>query len=388
MSKPMSGRDVVVIEAVRTPIGRGHREKGIYKDVHASKLLALTLEELFKRVRIDPALVDDVLGGCVMSYGEQSYNITRSGWLLANLPETVPAVTLDRQCGSAQQAFNYGAATIASGVNDIVVATGVEHMGHNPLTNPFAEPVAWTQELRDLRDVRLQDDAAEMIADEYGVSRADMDEFSAESHRRAAAATAEGRFKREIVAITTPDDAVHEQDQGIRPDTTAEVLAGLRSAYKEGGRITAGNASQISDGASALLLMTREKADELGLEPRARVVDQVGVGVSPVSMLRGPIPATEKLLQRNGMTIDDIDLFEVNEAFASVTLGWARAVGADLAKTNVNGGAIALGHPVGATGARLLTTLLHELDRSDKSTGLVAMCCGGGIGTGTLIERI
>jgi acetyl-CoA acyltransferase len=384
----MRGREVVVVEAVRTPIGRGHKEKGIYSGVHPSKLLALTLEELFKRASIDPAVVDDVLGGCVMSYGEQSYNITRTAWLLANLPETVPAVTMDRQCGSAQQAFNYGAATIASGVNDVVVATGVEHMGHNPLTNPFADPVAWTQELRDLRDVRLQDDAAEMIADEYGVTREEMDEFSAESHRRAAAATEEGRFKREIVAMTTPEGAVLEQDQGIRPGTTVDVLAKLRPAFKEGGRITAGNASQISDGAAALMLMTRDKAAELGLEPRARVVDQVAVGVSPVSMLRGPIPATEKLLERNSMTIDDIDLFEINEAFASVTLGWSRAVGGDLAKTNVNGGAIALGHPVGATGARLLTTLLHELERADKTTGLVAMCCGGGIGTGTLIERI
>lgn len=384
----MNVREVVIVEAVRTPVGRGHREKGIYKDVHPAQLLATTLSELVGRAGINPAEVDDVLAGCVMMYGEQSYNIARTGWLLANLPEEVPATTMDRQCGSAQQAFNFGAATIAAGVNDVVIAAGVEHMGHNPLTNPFEGPgVAWTQELRDLRDVRLQGDAAEFIADEYGITRADMDEFSALSHQRAAAATDEGRFKREIVPMTVDGQTI-TADQGIRPDTTAEVLSGLRPAYKPDGRITAGNASQISDGAAALMLMTREKAEAFGLTPRARVVDQVAVGVSPTSMLRGPIPASEKLLARNKMTVDDIDLWEVNEAFASVTLGWQRALNADIERVNVNGGAIAIGHPVGCTGTRLLTTLLHELERSDKSTGIVTMCCGGGLGTGTLIERI
>jgi len=388
MSERSGGREVVVVEAARTPIGRGHKEKGIFKDIHPAQLLARTLEELMSRVGIDPLEVGDVLAGCVMMYGEQSYNIARTGWLLANLPEEVPATTMDRQCGSAQQAFNFGAALIASGVNDVVVAAGVEHMGHNPLTNPFDGPgVAWTQELRDLRDVRLQGDAAEMIADEYGVSRADMDEFSVLSHQRAAAATSEGRFKREIVPMTVDGQTI-TADQGIRPGTTFEALSNLKPAFIADGRITAGNASQISDGAAALMLMSRENARELGLTPRARVIDQVAVGVSPTSMLRGPIPASHKLLARNKMTIEDIDLWEVNEAFASVTLGWQRALGADIEKVNVNGGAVALGHPVGATGARLLTTLLHELERSDKSTGIVTMCCGGGLGTGTLLERI
>lgn len=388
MSERSCGHEVVVIEAVRTPIGRGHKEKGIFKDIHPAQLLARTFEELMSRVGIDPLEVGDVLAGCVMMYGEQSYNIARTGWLLANLPEEVPATTMDRQCGSAQQAFNFGAALIASGVNDVVVAAGVEHMGHNPLTNPFEGPgVAWTQELRDLRDVRLQGDAAEMIADEYGVSRVDMDEFSVLSHQRAAAATSEGRFKREIVPMTVDGQTI-TADQGIRPRTTFEALSNLKPAFIADGRITAGNASQISDGAAALMLMSREKANALGLTPRARVVDQVAVGVSPTSMLRGPIPASHKLLGRSKMTVRDIDLWEVNEAFASVTLGWQRAMGADIEKVNVNGGAIALGHPVGATGARLLTTLLHELERSDKSTGVVTMCCGGGLGTGTLLERI
>lgn len=384
----MAGREVVVVEALRTPIGRGHPDKGIYKDVHASELLATTLSELVSRSGIDPKVVDDVMSGCVMMYGEQSYNIARTGWLLAGLPEEVPGTTMDRQCGSAQQAFNFAASTIASGHNDVVIAAGVEHMGHNPLTNPFEGPgVAWTQDLRDSRDVRLQDDAAEMIADEYGVSRRDMDEFSVRSHQRAAAATEEGRFEREVIPMSVGGETI-TADQGIRPGTNLEALSGLRAAFAEDGRITAGNASQISDGASALMLMSREAAEAHGLTPRARVVDHVAVGVSPTSMLRGPIPATEKLLSRNGMSVGDIDLWEVNEAFASVTLGWQRAHGADLDKVNVNGGAIALGHPVGATGTRLLTTLLHELERSDATTGVVTMCCGGGLGTGTLLERL
>jgi acetyl-CoA acyltransferase len=385
----MSNRDVVITEAVRTPIGRGNREKGYYKNVHPAALLATTYSALLDRAGIDPLVVGDVLCGCVMQYGEQSYNIARTGWLQAGLPFEVPATTIERQCGSAQQAVNFGAALIAAGVNDVVVAAGVEHMGHNPLTDPFANPqgVPWTDDLKAQYDVQVQSVGAELIADQWSVSREDMDEIGVRSQQAAARATAEGRFDREMVPITV-DGMTHTTDQGIRPGTTLEGLAALKPAFKEDGRITAGNASQISDGAAAVLLTTREKAAELGLKPRARIVDQIAVGVDPVSMLTGPLPATKKLLERNKMKIDDIDLFEVNEAFASVIVAWQRELGADLDRVNVNGGAIALGHPVGSTGARLITTILHELERSDKETGLVTMCCGGGLGTGTLIQRL
>jgi acetyl-CoA acyltransferase len=385
----MSDRDVVITEAVRTPIGRGNREKGYYKDTHPAALLAASYTALLERSGLDPLEVGDVLCGCVMQYGEQSYNIARNGWLQAGLPFDVPATTIDRQCGSAQQAVNFGAALIAAGVNDIVIAAGVEHMGHNPLTDPFANPhgVPWTPELRAQVDVQVQSVGAELIADQWSVTREDMDEIGARSQQAAARATEEGRFDREMVPFTV-DGTTYTTDQGIRPGTTVEGLAALKPAFKEDGRITAGNASQISDGASAVLLMSRAKAEELGHTPRARIVDQIAVGVDPITMLTGPIPATQKLLARNKMTIDDIDLFEVNEAFASVVVAWQRELGADLDRVNVNGGAIALGHPVGSTGARLVTTILHELERSGKETGLVTMCCGGGIGTGTLIQRI
>jgi acetyl-CoA acyltransferase len=385
----MNDRDVVITEAVRTPIGRGNREKGYYKDTHPAALLATTYKALLERSGLDPLTVGDVLCGCVMQYGEQSYNIARTGWLQAGLPFDVPATTIDRQCGSAQQAVNFGAALIAAGVNDVVVAAGVEHMGHNPLTDPFANPsgVPWTEDLKAQYDVQVQSVGAELIADQWSVTREDMDEIGLRSQQAAARATEEGRFDREMVPVTV-DGTTYTTDQGIRPGTTLEGLAALKPAFKEDGRITAGNASQISDGASAVMLMSRAKAEELGHTPRAVIVDQIAVGVDPVTMLTGPIPATQKLLERNKMTIDDIDLFEVNEAFASVIVAWQRELGADLDRVNVNGGAIALGHPVGSTGARLVTSILHELERSGKETGLVTMCCGGGIGTGTLIQRV
>jgi acetyl-CoA acyltransferase len=381
-------REVVIVEAVRTPIGRGHPEKGYYKDVHPAKLLSTCYSELLNRSGIDPLEVGDVISGCVSQYGEQRYNIARTGWLLAGLPYEVPATTVDRQCGSAQQAVNFGAALIAAGVNDVVIGAGVEHMGHNPLTDPFAGPgIAWTDELKQQYDVQVQSVGAELIADQWSVTREDMDEIGVLSQQRAAQATAEGRFDREIVPFPVNGDT-YTADQGIRPDTSKEGLAALKPAFSEDGRITAGNASQISDGAAAVLLMSRERADELGLRPRGRIVDQIAVGVDPVSMLTGPIPATKKLLERNQMTMDDIDLHEVNEAFASVIVAWQRELGADIDRVNVNGGAIALGHPVGATGARLITTMLHELERSDKELGMVTMCCGGGLGTGTIIQRV
>ena len=384
----MNGREVVIVEAVRTPIGRGNREKGYYKDVHPAKLLSACYVELLNRTKLDPNEVGDVISGCVMQYGEQSYNIARTAWLLAGLPYEVPATTVERQCGSAQQAINFGAALIAAGINEVVIGAGIEHMGHNPLTNPFEGPgVAWTEDLRQVYDVQVQSVGAELIADQWSVTREDMDQIGALSQQRAAQATAEGRFDREIVPFGVNGDT-YTTDQGIRPDTSFDGLSALKPAFAEDGRITAGNASQISDGAAAVLLMSREKAEELGYTPRARIIDQIAVGVDPRTMLTGPLPATKQILERNRMTVDDIDLYEVNEAFASVIVAWQRELRADLERTNVNGGAIALGHPVGATGARLVTTLLHELERSDKETGLVTMCCGGGLGTGTIIQRV
>ncbi len=385
------GREVVIVEAVRTPIGRGHKEKGYYKDTHPNELLGRTFTEVIDRAGIDPAEVEDVIGGCVQQYGEQMFNVTRNAWLQAGLPEGTPATTVDRQCGSAQQAVNFGAALVAAGVHDVVIGSGVEHMGHIPMGVGFnwVDQVGhpWPKELMDRYDLIPQGLSAEMIAERWEIPRSELDELGVRSHQRAARATEEGRFEREIVPFQVNGDT-HVTDQGIRPDTSLESLAKLKPAFRPDGRITAGNSSQISDGAAAVLLMSREKADALGVTPRARIMDQTTVGVDPVIMLTGPIPATQKLLQRNGMTMRDIDLFEVNEAFAPVVAAWRRELDADMDKVNVNGGAMALGHPLGSTGARLITTLLHELERSDTERGLVTMCCGGGLGTGTIIERV
>ena len=385
------GREVVIVEAVRTPIGRGHEEKGYYKDVHASTLLAKTYAELIDRAGIDAAAVEDVVAGCVQQFGEQGINIARNAWLEAGLPIETPATTVDRQCGSAQQAVNFAAALIASGVHDVAIGGGVEHMGHISFADSAAvmqeHGFAFSPALMERYNLVPQGISAEMIAEQWEIPRSELDEFGLRSQQLAARATEEGRFEREIFPFQVNGDT-YTTDQGIRPDTSLEKLAQLRPAFKEDGTITAGNSSQISDGAAAVLMMTREKADELGLTPRARIVDQTTVGVDPVIMLTGPIPATEKLLERNGMTVGDIDLFEVNEAFASVLAAWRRELEPDMERVNVNGGAIALGHPLGSTGARLITTLLHELERSDKETGLVTMCCGGGLGTGTLIQRV
>ncbi len=385
------GREVVIVEAVRTPVGRGHEEKGYYKDVHPSTLLAKTYTELIDRAGIDPAEVEDVVAGCVQQFGEQAFNIGRNAWLEAGLPIETPATTVDRQCGSAQQAVNFSAALIASGVHDVAIGGGVEHMGHISFADGMAvqseHGMAFSPALMERYNLVPQGISAEMIADKWEIPRSELDEIGLRSHQLAAKATEEGRFDREIVPIQVNGDT-HSTDQGIRPDTTLEKLAELKTVFREDGRITAGNSSQVSDGAAAVLLMSREKADALGLAPRARVLDQTTVGVDPVMMLTGPIPATRKLLERNGMTIDDIDLFEVNEAFASVVAAWRRELEPEMDRVNVNGGAIAIGHPLGSTGARLLTTLLHELERDDKQVGLVTMCCGGGLGTGTLIERV
>ncbi len=385
------GREVVIVEAVRTPIGRGHEEKGYYKDTHPSNLLAKTYSELIDRSGIDASEVGDVVTGCVQQFGEQGMNIGRNAWLEAGLPMETPATTIDRQCGSAQQAVNFAAALIASGVHDVAIGSGVEHMGHISFADGMAvqgeHGYAFSPELMERYNLVPQGISAEMIADKWEIPRSELDEIGLRSHQRAAKATEEGRFEREIVPFQVNGDT-YVTDQGPRPDTSLEKLASLKPAFKEDGKITAGNSSQISDGAAAVLLMAREKAEALGLTPRARIVDQTTVGVDPVIMLTGPIPATKKLLERTGMTIDDIDLFEVNEAFASVLAAWRRELEPDMDRVNVNGGAIALGHPLGSTGARLITTLLHEMERTDKSTGLVTMCCGGGLGTGTVIERV
>jgi len=384
------GREVVIVEAVRTPIGRGHEEKGYFKDVHASTLLARTYGELIDRAGIDASEVEDVVAGCVQQFGEQGINIGRNAWLEAGLPMETPATTVDRQCGSAQQAVNFAAALVASGVHDVVIGGGVEHMGHISFADSAAvmqeHGFAFSPALLERYNLVPQGLSAEMIAEQWEIPRSELDELGLRSQQLAARATEEGRFDREIFPFKVNGDT-YTTDQGLR-ETSIEKLAELKPAFKENGTITAGNSSQISDGAAAVLLMTREKADALGLTPRARIVDQTTVGVDPVIMLTGPIPATQKLLDRNSMTIGDFDLIEINEAFASVVAAWRREHDPDMDKVNVNGGAIALGHPLGSSGARLVTTLLHELERSDKQLGLVTMCCGGGLGTGTIIERV
>jgi acetyl-CoA acyltransferase len=385
-----AGREVVIVDAVRTPIGRGHPEKGYYKAVHPAELLGRTYAELIARAGISALVVEDVIAGCVQQFGEQGVNIARSAWLQEGLPIETPATTIDRQCGSAQQAVNFAAALIAAGVHDCVIGSGVEHMGHisfaagDAVSERFGSP--FTPRFYARHDVRGQGIGAELIADAYEITRAEMDELALLSHQRAAKATEGGLFERETVPYAVNGDT-YVSDQGIRPDTSLEALANLKPAFKSDGKITAGNSSQISDGAAAVLLMSLEKAAELGIEPRARILDQTTVGCDPVRMLEGPIPATSRLLERNAMSISDIDLIEVNEAFASVVVAWAREHQPDMDTVNVRGGALALGHPLGSTGARLITTLLHALEDEDSEIGLVTMCCGGGLGTGTLIQR-
>jgi acetyl-CoA acyltransferase len=387
---PQSGREVVIVEAARTPIGRGHKEKGYYKDTHPNELLGACYSEVIERAGIEPSEVEDVVAGCVQQYGEQSWNVARNAWLQAGLPIETPATTVDRQCGSAQQAVNFAAALIAAGVHDVAIGSGVEHMGHVPLgvNLHWADEVGtpYPPALTDRYNLIPQGLSAEMIADQWEIPRSELDELALRSHQLAHRATEEGRFKREIVPFKV-NGSTYVSDQGIRPETTIEALSQLKPAFRPDGKITAGTSSQISDGAAAVLLMAREKADALGLKPRARIIDQTTVGVDPVIMLTGPIPATRKLLERNGMKMGDIDLVEINEAFAPVVAAWRRELEPDMDRVNVNGGAMALGHPLGSTGARLITTLLHELERSDQEIGLVTMCCGGGLGTGTLIQR-
>ena len=384
--------DVVIVEAVRTPLGRGNQKNGDLKDVHPVKLAAHVLREVVSRAKLDPALVEDVVFGCVMQTGEQSINVGRQAVLLAGFPVEVPSTTVDRQCGSSQQAVHFAANLIQSGVCDITIAAGVESMSRVPMGSTVLQGpgTPFPPELLEVYNLVNQGLAAEMIAEQWGISRQECDELASESHRRAARAQAEGRFDREIapyVVGSNGDSRVVSQDQGIRPTTTPETLAALQPSFKPDGILHAGNSSQITDGAAAILLMSREKAEELGLKPRARVRAQAVVGVDPVTMLTGPIPSTTKVLAKAGLQLSDIDLVEINEAFAPVPLSWAREHKPDMDKVNVNGGAIALGHPLGATGARLMTTLLHELERTGRQLGLETMCCGGGLGTATIIDR-
>jgi acetyl-CoA acetyltransferase family protein len=388
-----SGREALVVEAVRTPIGRAHPEKGAYRDTHPNTLLMECLRALVDRTGIDPADVEDVIAGCTAPFGEQSRNIARNAWLQAGYPVEVPAITIDRRCGSAQSAIAYASALVASGTHDLVIAGGVEHMHHVPINSPlkvqelFGSP--WPQELLDRFEFVPQGESAELIADRWAIGREEMDALAVESHHRADVATREGRFASEIVPITT-EHGVISSDQGIRPQTNLEDLAGLKTPFRRDGRgrITAATSSQLSDGAAAVLIASPAAVERYGLKPRVRIVDQVTVGVDPIIMLTGPIPATRKLLDRTGMSIGDFDLMEVNEAFASVVLAWQRELEPDMDHVNVNGGAMALGHPVGSTGARLFATIIAEMERRDVSTGLVTMCCGGGLGTGAVIERV
>ncbi|MBT5138552.1 MAG: thiolase family protein [Acidimicrobiaceae bacterium] len=386
--------DAVIVDAVRTP---GGRRNGKLSSWHPAELGAHVLKALAERNNLDPALVDDVVTGCVMQVGQQSLNIGRNAVLAAGWPESVPATTVDRQCGSSQQAIHFAAQGVMAGAYDVVVAMGVEVMSTTPmgasvvngaLGMPF--PDSMTERYTET-GLPPQGIGADMIADEYGITREDLDAFGAQSQQRAEQATIEGRFEAEIIPVPVDVDGEIEmfsQDEGIRPGTTAETLAKLKPAFKEDGKITAGNSSQISDGAAAVLIMSAEKAAELGLKPRARFHGFALAGTDPVTMLKGPIPVTQKIMAKTGMSIDDIDLFEINEAFASVVLAWQKETGADLDKVNVNGGAIALGHPLGCSGAKLMTTLVNELERTGGRYGFQAMCEGGGLANATIIERI
>ena len=394
----MSSSDVVIVDAVRTPIGK---RNGGLSTMHPAEVLSHVQRAVVERSGVDPAEVGQVVGGCVSQVGEQAFNIARTAWLAAGLPLTTAATTVDTQCGSSQQATNLAAALVGSGVVDSAVACGVEAMSRVPIgasgNKALGLGIPIPKTYFEQYEMTSQFEGAERIADKWGITRDDTDRFGFASQQRAAQAWAEDRFAGQYVTIEAPDldedgtptGTTHtvDRDEGLR-ETTLEKLATLKPVARENGVHTAGNSSQISDGAAALMLMSEEKASALGLTPKARIVDTCLVGTDPVLMLTGPIDATQHLLTRTGMSIDDFDVFEINEAFASVVLAWAKETGADLDKTNPNGGAIALGHPLGGTGAFLLTKALWELERTGGRYGLVSMCCGGGLGTGTIIERL
>jgi acetyl-CoA acetyltransferase family protein len=385
------GRDALIVDALRTPVGKGRADVGYYRNIHPADLLGRCLSGLIDRSGVDAEIVENIVIGCVCQIAEQSTGIGRIAWLQEGLPKTTGATTVDIRCGSGQQAIHLAALQIAAGVADVVVAGGVEHMGRVGFPVNEAAQQRWgrafTPQLLERYDLVPQGLSAELIADQWQITRQEMDEFAARSHRLAAVATEEGQFAREVITMQAGSDS-WSADQGIRSETSVDGLAALKPAFRDDGRVTAGNSSQISDGAATVLMMSGDAASKYGLRPRAKVLDQVVLGVDPVTMLTGPIPATAKILERNGLKLSDIDLVEINEAFASVVIAWAREHEPDLAKVNVRGGAIALGHPLGATGARLITTLVHALEDLDGELGLVTMCCGGGLGTATLIQRM
>jgi acetyl-CoA acyltransferase len=387
-----SGREVLIAEAVRTPMGRANPEKGWFRDIHPNAMLGACYTDILHRSGLSPESIEDLVIGCTAPFGEQSRNVGRNAWLQAGYPPEVPAMQVDRRCGSAQTAAAIGAAFVASGMHDLVIAGGVENMGHIPM-NSVGEIEklygdAWPAELRELYDFVPQGESAELIRERWHISREQQDEFSVRSHALATAAIAAHRFDAEMVPYKL-DGEIRLSDQNVRPGTSMESLAGLKTVFRvEDGTVTAGSSSPLTDGAAAVLLASRRASEDHGLKIRARILDQTTVGVDPIIMLTGPIPATRKLLERNNLDIDDIDLIEINEAFASVVLAWEQELKPDMSRVNVNGGAIALGHPVGATGSRLIATLLAEMERRDVELGLVTMCCGGGLGTATLIQRI
>lgn len=386
----MSTNDAVIVSAVRTPVGIGKPLKGALSGIHPVDLSAIVLREVVARAGVDAANVDDVIWGCVSQVGEQSGNVARNSVLAAGFPENVTGVSIDRQCGSSQQAVNFAAASIIAGYADVIVAGGVESMSRVPMfSNMVGGDGPFPASMMERYEGRLvpQGISAEMIAAQWGLSRGYLDELAATSHQRAAAARATGLFAEEIVPVQTEAGLVAD-DQGIRPDTTVESLAGLKTPFQEDGVVTAGNASQISDGSAAILVMSSAKAAELGVTPLARIHTVAMAGVDPVIMLTGPIPATERAIARSGLSLSDIGAFEVNEAFAVVLGAWYAETGADPAKTNVNGGAIALGHPLGGSGARLMTTLLHHMKRNNIRYGLQTMCEGGGMANATILELL
>jgi acetyl-CoA acetyltransferase family protein len=384
----------VIVDVVRTPIGK---RNGKLRDWHPVDLAALVLGALVERNDLDPALVDDVIMGCLTQTGEQGLNVGRNAALAAGFPESVPGTTVDRQCGSSQQAIHFAAQGVMAGAYDLVIAAGVESMSRVPMGSsilngpgrPFGPRMV--QRYQPLGGLIPQGLAAELVAERWGFGREELDAYSLESHRRATAAAAEGRFDREIVPVTVEGPRGKQElrsDEGVRPDTSMEALAGLKPAFRSGGMITAGNSSQISDGAAAVLVASEAAAARLGLRPRARFVAFALAGVDPVLMLTGPIPATTRVLERAGLGLDDVDLCEVNEAFAPVVLAWAAEHHADLDRVNVNGGAIAVGHPLGCSGARLAATLVCELERRGGRWGLQVMCEGGGMANSMVVERL
>lgn len=382
----MNPREPVIVEAVRTPIGK---KEGAFKDVRPDDLSVVVVQEVLRRTKLEPPLIEDVVLGCVTQRGEQGGNVARLIALTAGLPVTVGGTTVNRLCGSGQQAVVFAAHEIAMGVADVVLAGGVESMTREPMGSDIDKPL--NPRLLKRYEIVWQGESAERIAEKWGISRRELDEFSLESHRKLARAQDEGHFDSQIVPVEVEIEGQRKtvtQDEGVRRDTSLEKLSQLAPSFRPDGKITAGNSSQISDGAAMLLMMTRQKAKELGLKPRARLLGTAVVGVDPTIMLTGPIPATQKVLEKTDLSLKTLDLIEINEAFASVPIAWGRELDVDWEKVNVNGGAIAHGHPLGATGAILFTKILHELERQDKQLGLVTMCIGFGQGIATVIERI